>query len=265
MNIYRQEMKMSYRSMLYWSMGMLLTLLFFMSMFPAISEETAFISQIASKFPPEVVRALGLSSLDLSTVMGFYGYVFMFILLIAATYALQSGISALSEEVRAKTTDFLISRPVTRSSIVTAKLMRVLTLAVMQIIIYIAGALVITRITANQYFDRSIFLQVNLSLFLLEFFFVGLGLLLSVVIKKIKTVLPIALGTVFGFWILQMLNQSLADDTLAYFTPFAYFDIPKIVATGSYEISYLLTDMVLTVVFTGLAYIIYERMDMPSV
>lgn len=265
MNIYWHELKMSMRSMLYWTLGMLLGLLFFMLMFSAVSEDASVINQIASQFPPEIVRALGLSTLDLSTVLGFYGYVFMFILLVASVYALKSGISALSEEIRAKTADFLISKPVSRNTIVTAKAMSVLTLLVLQTVIYIFGAFIIVDIITGQPFDKSVFLLINLSLFLVGLFFAGLGLLLSVVIKKIKTVLPVALGIVFGFWVLQMLNQSLADPVLAYLTPFAYFDIAKIVATGAYESAYVFSDAVLIVSFTLLTYIIYRHKDIPSV
>lgn len=265
MNIYRQEMKMSLRSMISWSLGLLLVLLFFMFMFTAISQDAALITQMTSQFPPAVVRALGLSSLDLSTVLGFYGYVYLFILLTGSVYALKSGISALSEEVRAKTADFLVSKPITRTTIVTAKIMSVITLVVLQTVIYIGGAFIITQLITNQYFDEATFLMINLSLFLVELFFVGLGLLLSVIIKRIKTVLPIALGIVFVFWILQMLNQSLADPILAYLTPFAYFDIAKIIATGSYETVYLFCDAILIAFFTVLTYIIYQHKDMPSV
>ena len=265
MNIYWQEIRMSLRSMISWSLGLLVVLLFFMFMFPAISQDAALITQMTSQFPPALVRALGLSSLDLSTVLGFYGYVFLFILLTASVYALKSGISALSEEVRAKTADFLVSKPITRTTIVNAKIMSVITLLVLQTIIYIGGAFLITLLITNQYFDKSTFLMINLSLFLVELFFAGLGLLLSVIIERIKTVLPIALGIVFGFWILQMLNQSLADPILAYLTPFAYFDIAKIIKTGSYETVYLFSDVILIVIFTVLTYIIYQHKDMPSV
>ncbi len=265
MNIYRQEMKRSVRSTIYWTVGMLATLLLFMFMFPTLSQDVALINQIASKFPPEIIRALGLSSLDLSTVLGFYGYVFSFIMLIGSVYALKSGISALSEEIRAQTADFLLSKPITRTTIVTTKIVSVISLLLLQTIIYIIGAFIITQLITDQYFDKSIFLLINLSLFLVELFFVGLGLLLSVIMKRIKTVLPIALAIVFGFWALQMLNQSLADPKLAYITPFAYFDIAKLIATGRYETAYLFSDAVLVVVFTALTYIIYQRQDMPSV
>ncbi len=265
MNIYLHELKMSMRSMLYWTLGMLLELLFFMLMFSAVSEDASVINQITSQFPPEIVRALGLSTLDLSTVLGFYGYGFMFILLVASVFALKSGISALSEEIRVKTADFLLSKPVSRNVIVTAKAMSVLTLLVLQTVIYIFAAFIIVDIIAGQPYDKSAFLLINLSLFWVGLFFAGLGFLLSVLIKKIKTVLPVALGIVFGFWVLQMLNQSLADPVLAYLTPFAYFDIAKIITTGAYESAYVFTDTVLIISFTLLTYIIYRHKDIPSV
>lgn len=265
MNIYRQETRMNQLPMLYWTVGMLLGLLFFMFMFPAVAKDASVISQITSQFPPEVIRALGLNTLDLSTVLGFYSYVFVFILLVGAVYALKLGISALSEEIRAKTADFLLSKPVRRTAIVSAKTLSIITLLLLQNLIYVPLALLITRLTTRQEFDLHIFLLINLTLILIELFFMALGLLLSVIIKKIKNVLPIALGTVFAFWVIQMLNQTLADPTLAYLTPFAYFDLTRIIASGGYEYRYLLTNLILVILFTALAYFIYQRQDMPSV
>ncbi len=265
MNIYRQETSSNLLSMLYWTIGMLSGLLFFMFMFPAVSKEASVISDIISQFPPEVVKALGLNTLDLSTVLGFYSYVFVFILLVGAVYAFKLGISALSEEIRAKTADFLLSKPVGRAKIVSAKTLSVVTLLVLQNLIYVPLAFFVTRLTTQQDFDINIFLLINLTLILIELFFAALGLLLSVIIKRIKNVLPIALGAVFAFWIIQMLNQTLADPTLAYLTPFAYFDLAGIIASGGYEIRYLVTNIIVIILFTALAYFIYQRQDMPSV
>lgn len=256
---------MNLLSMLYWTAGMLLGLLFFMFMFPAVSKDASLISQITSQFPPEVVKALGLNTLDLSTVLGFYSYIFIFILLVGAVYALKLGISALSEEIRAKTADFLLSKPVRRTEIVSAKTSSIITLLLLQNVIYVPLALIITRMTTQLDFDLNVFLLLNLTLILIELFFVALGLLLSVIIKKIRNVLPIALGTVFAFWVIQMLNQTLADPTLAYFTPFAYFDLAGIITSRGYESRYLFTNIILVIVFTASAYYIYQHQDMPSV
>lgn len=265
MNIYRHEIGMNLLTTLYWTAGMLAGLLFFMFMFPAISKDAALIGQITSQFPPEVIRALGLSSLDLGTVLGYYGYIFLFIMLVGSVYSLKLGLSALSEEVRAKTTDFLLSKPVRRTLIISAKTLGIVSLLLLQNIIYVVLAYLITIYTTGQQFDVRVFMLINLSMLLVQLFFVTLGLLLSVVIKRLKNVLPIALGTVFAFWILQMLNQTLADPVLAYFTPFAYFDLVGIIASGGYHSKYLVCDGLLMILFTALAYYIYQRQDMPSV
>lgn len=265
MNIYRQEIRMNLLTMLYWTTGMLLGLLFFMLMFPAISKDAAVINQVTNQFPPEVIRALGLNTLNLSTVLGFYSYVFIFILLVGAVYALKSGLSTLSEEIRAKTADFLLSKPVGRPAIAAAKALSVVTLILLQNIIYIPLAFIITRLTTGEDFDVQVFLLLNLTLLLVQLFFVALGLLLAVIIKRIRNVLPIALGTVFAFWVVQMLNQTLADPALTYLTPFAWFDLAGIITSGSYQAKYLFTNIILIIALAALAGFIYQRQDMPSV
>jgi len=264
MNVYRQEIKMAINSWLYWTLGMLLTLMIFMLMFEAVSQDAALFNQIVNKLPPELTRAMGLTTLDLSTVVGYYAYMFLIIVLVGSVYALKSGISILSEEVRAKTADFLVSKPISRTSIASVKLLSVLTLLVLQILIYFIGTLIIIRLTTSQDFDRGAFLLINLSLFLIQLYFSALGFFLGVVINKIKSVLPLSLGLVFAFMVVQMLNQSLADPKLAYLTPFAYYDLNTIINGGGYESSFLITEAVVVVIFIFLGYLIYNRKDLPS-
>jgi len=265
MNIYIQELKMSVKSMVYWTIGMIAVLILYMSMFPSISKEAAMMQQVMSSFPPELVAALGLSNFDLSSLIGYYAFLFTYILLIASIYAMKSGISVLSEEVRAKTADFLLVKPVSRTTIVTAKLMSVLTNILIQNVIYSIAAFVVLNVVTEQSYDKKTLLLINLSILLVQLFFISLGLLLSVVIKRIKTVLPITLGIVFGFFVLFLLYQSLTDSMLAYITPFAYFDASYIIEAQSLKSSFVVLDIALMLIFTALSYFIYNKKDMPSV
>ncbi len=265
MNVYLQELKMAVSSAIYWTIGLLLMMTLYMMMFPALSKDVSAIQEIFNNFPPEFVKALGLTTFDLSNIIGFYGYLFTYILLIGSVYAMKSGISVLSEEVRSKTSDFLVAKPISRNRIVTAKLMSVLTLIIIQNIIYTIGAFTVAHMIATTSFNQSIFLLINVSLFLVQLFFVALGLLISVLMKKIKTVLPITLGIVFGFFIIQMLNQSLDDAKLAYITPFAYFDAADIIESASFDITFFILNMIIILIFTVLTYFIYNKRDMSSV
>lgn len=265
MNIYIQELKMSVKSMVYWTIGMVAVLILYMSMFPSLSKEAATMQRVLSSFPPEIIKALGISAFDLSSLMGYYGYLFTYILLIASIYAMKSGISVLSEEVRAKTADFLLVKPISRIAIVNAKLMSVLTNILIQNIFYGIAAFIVLNIISEQSFDKNILMVINFSILMVQLFFIALGLLLSVLMKRIKTVLPITLGVVFGFFVLFLLYQSLTDSGLAYFTPFAYFDAAYIIKAGSYKSGFVALDITLIVIFTVLSYLIYNKKDMPSV
>lgn len=256
---------MGAKSFTYWTLGILAILVIFMLMFPAISQDAALIQQLLNNFPPEFSKALGLTNLDLSDALGYYGFLFTYILLIGSIYAMKSGVSVLSEEARVKTTDFLLVKPVSRNLIVSAKIISVLTNLVSQNFIYLFVAFIVLKLSSSNSFDFMVFILISLSLFLVQMFFVAFGLLLSVCIKRVKTVLPITLGVVFGFFVLQLLNQSLSDNKLAYITPFAYFDVPQIIKTSVYKPVFLVLDIVLIIIFTLLAYIIYNKKDMPSV
>lgn len=265
MNVYIQEMKMSVKSMLYWTLGMLAALIFFMAMFPALSKDAVIMQEVLSSFPPELVRALGLTTFDLSSLLGYYAFLFTYILLIASIYAMKSGISVLSEEARVKTSDFLLVKPITRTSIVTAKIISVLTNLLLQNIIYSIATLIMAHIVSEQVYDKRVLMLINISLLLVQLFFVALGLFLAAAMKRIKTVLPITLGMIFGFFVLFLLYQSLADSKLAYFTPFAYFDVVYTMEAHGFRTGFAALDIILILVFTSLAYIIYNRKDMPSV
>lgn len=265
MNVYIQEMKIAARSMLYWTIGLLAALIFFMSMFSSLSKDAAVLQEILSSFPPEFVKLLGLSTFDLSTYLGYYSFLFTYLVLIASIYAMKSGISVLSEEARAKTSDFLLVKPVSRTTIVTAKIMSVLTNVLIQNIIYIITAFIVADAVAGKPYDKGTLLLINVSMLLVQLFFVALGLFLSVVMKKLKTVLPVTLGIVFGFLVLFMIYQTLADPKLAYITPFAYFDVAYTLTAKGFKTGFFVLDIILIIAFTALTYIIYKKKDMPSV
>jgi ABC-2 type transport system permease protein len=265
MNIYLQELKMSLRSFIYWTSGLILMVLLFMSMFSSISENAAFMNQVIANFPEGLVKTLGLSTIDLTELIGYYGFLFTYILMIGSIFSMKSGFSALSVEFMSKTTDFLLAKPVKRVNIVNSKILAVLTLLVIQSLIFTFASFIIISAYAEEPFNLRTFALISLSLILVQLFFTSLGLLLSIILQRVKTVFPITLGTVFGFFIIQMVNQSLADPKLSYITPFAYFDTASIITNGNYEYRYFIINAVLILCFTTLTYIIYQKKDMPSV
>jgi len=103
------------------------------------------------------------------------------------------------------------------------------------------------------------------ALFFLQVFFASIGLLVSVTLKRIRTVLPISLGVVFFFYILYLLNETLQNEHLAYLSPFSYFKMGDILVSQAYQARFLISFSILTLVCVAATYVSYTRKDLPSI
>lgn len=264
MNIYLHELKTYRKSTIIWILSLVGVLIFFMAMFPVVYEDFDIMQEVLANFPEEFLIAFGITTVDLSSEVGFYSFVFSYILLAGSIQAMNLGASVLSAEFREKTADFLLAKPITRNKIVSSKALAVLTHLIITNVVYtIAAKIVVDTIMKNVY-DVKTLMLISASLFFVQLFFASFGLLLSSLMWKIRTVLPLSLGTVFGFYIINLLNDTLGEEKLTYITPFAYFKSQRIIETGSYDAKYLMLCAVLVILFIIGTYVIYSKKDIPS-
>lgn len=265
MNIFTYELKTGLPSMIYWTISIILLLLLYMVMYPAFSQDISAFESLLENFPLELRQALGMANLNFTQILGYYGFAFVYVLLVGSIYALKSSMSILSEDIRSKTADFLLAKPVKRSTIVSARILAVLTHLLIQNLIFIAVSYIIMQAYGPGQFDATALILINLSLIQVQLFFLAVGIFIATALKRIKTVLPMALGVVFAFFVIQMINQTIDDPKLSYITPFAYFDVNKIIQDVSYDRSFFVINLIIIIVLTGLTYVLYQRKDMPSI
>ena len=265
MNLIRQEIKMSYRSFISYTLGLVILYTVFLSFFESFRKNAAMLEDILSNFPPEFKAAFGFSDVDLSQLSGYLSFLFGYIVLIGAIYAMKLGTTLLSEEVRSKTADFLLTKPITRTTIVTSKLATILFFIGLQNLIFYTVALLSTiLILTDHVLPLWLFTCMCLSILLVQLFFVGIGMLCAAAFKKIKSVMPITLGVVFIFYILEMINASVMDPKLAYLTPFSYFKGSRILENNGLSATFVLLVLCLFVLFICTSYFIYQKKDIGS-
>jgi ABC-2 type transport system permease protein len=114
-NIYLQEFKMHLRSVITWSAAIAVLILVFVSLFSSFAQQAEVLNEMMSKFPPQLLIAFGLNGADLSTVLGYFGLVFLFVQVCLAIQAGNYGFSLVSIEEREWTADFLLTKPVERT------------------------------------------------------------------------------------------------------------------------------------------------------
>jgi ABC-2 type transport system permease protein len=239
--------------------------LIFTLIYPSFKDSASVLEEIMQNFPEALQKALGLTSMDMSSIVGFYGFVFTYIVLVGSVQAMNLGLSLLANELIDKTADFLMAKPVKRINIVHSKLSAGLINLLVTNICFNIFSIIAVSIAATEGYSLKLLLLFNLSLLLVQLFFFSLGLLISVFMDKMKTVIPISMGVVFAFFVLNLLNESLQDRPLTGITPFAYFSTSEIYEMGSYNTNLLLLNFVFVTVFIVTAYIRYIKKDIPSV
>ncbi|RHW43556.1 ABC transporter permease [Neobacillus notoginsengisoli] len=261
MNMYLHELKTYRKSTILWTCSMIGLVLLFLSMFPAFSREAAEFKLVLEGFPDAVKKSLGLSLETITTLLGFYSYVFLYVTLCGAIQAMHLGVSIISKESRNKTADFLLTKPVTRTEVITAKLLAALTSLILTNMVFMTGAAVIASMVATESFSLKLFLMISLTMFFLQLIFLALGTVISSVAPKIKSVLSVSLGTVFAFFIIGMFAAVTDDNALKYVSPFKYFDPAEIVKNSSYDWRFLGISIGIVISATAASFVIFAKKD----
>jgi ABC-2 type transport system permease protein len=264
MNIYFHELKAYRKSTVLWTVGMAAIAAFMLSLFPAFAKDAEPFKRMLESFPEAVRQAFGLQIETILSILGFYSYTFTYILLCGAIQAMILGTSIVSKETREKTADFLLAKPVSRSTIMTSKLLAALcSLLITNAVFWVISA-VMAQLVANEAFDGRLFILITLTLPLTQLIFFSLGFFVSVAVSRLRSVLSVSLGTVFAFFILGMFVSTTGDDALRYATPFKYFDTGYILQHASYEASYLVVGLLFCAAAIAGAYVLYLKKDIQS-
>lgn len=261
MNIYLHELRSYRRNTIVWLASISLVTLFFFALFPAFARDTDALIKVFEAYPKAVQDALGVPVELIGTVPGFYSFILTFIMLCGAVQAMNLGISVVAKETTGKTADFLLTKPVTRARVVTAKLLAVFTCIVLTSAVYLGIATATAEAVKNQPFDYTVFLMMSLSFFFIQVMFLALGFAAAVVIPKIKSVLPVSLSTVFGFFVIGTVAATLNLKELYYLSPFKYFDAAYIIGHSAYRISYAAAGAAFVAAAVILSYVIYSKKD----
>ncbi|MEL7661750.1 ABC transporter permease subunit [Acetobacterium wieringae] len=265
MNILIQELRMGRKTLIIWCISLIGVLSLFMLLYPSIASQLEDFQRVFESFPIEFQQAFGVADLELASILSFYQFALMYVLLAGAIQAMNMGVSILSAEVREKTGDFLFVKPVSRNRVVAMKILAVLVqILITNAVVFTASLLMVTLLSDAAY-NLKLFTLFTLSLLFIQIFFASLGLFVSVFLRRIRTVLPISMGVVFIFYIIHLLNETLNDDKLGLVSPFDYFNLTEISMNMNYDSLYLLLWFVLVGLFTFLTFKLFARKDLPSI
>lgn len=265
-NIYRYELRARFKSVIIWSSALAAIHMLFFSIYSGFADQAALMSELMAKFPPALLEAFGMSTVDLSTVIGYYSIVFLFVQVCLAIQAGNYGFGLVSIEENELTADFLLSKPVSRAQVLTSKILAALTsLTITNLVVWGMSFLSIQLFCGNRPVDTPVLLLLLASIVIFQLFFLSVGLVISLLVKRVRSVTPYSLGLGFGAYILNAFSGVFGDVALELITPFKHLDPAYIIAQGAYNTPLVLLNVGITGLSIGVSYWLYIRRDIPAV
>jgi ABC-2 type transport system permease protein len=264
MNIFRFEMRRNFRTFLIWTISIALFVGYMLSVY-----QTSFagagkgMEEFMKMFPESMRKAFGMDRLDLTTLLGYFGTeVHCMILLFGAMYAALLSSSLLSKEENDKTVEFLLARPITRTEMVTQKLMAFVAYVVLFIGATWGTSYVAMEVYVKSVYDARAFWLLGGMTLLAILAVACLGFLGSVFVTRNRAVYSASLGFVLGLYALQIVADiSEKARFLRYVTPFKWASAADILPTGKVDAVYLgITVAVIALSVAG-SYVAYGRKD----
>ncbi len=265
MNIYKHELKTKIKSVITWSLSVMAMIFVYTSLFPSFASDAELLSKAMDKFPKEFLMAFGMDGLDMSTVLGFFSFVFLFIQICLAIQASNYGFSLVSIEERELTADFLLAKPVARTQVLTAKFLAALTsLTITNIIVWISTFTFINLFRDGREYETEPLLLLLLSIVVFQLFFLCVGAFISLLMKRVKSVTPLSMALAFGMYILNAFGGMLGDSKLETITPFKHFDPNYIIINSAYNTPLVLISVSVIIISLVGSYWLYTKRNINS-
>jgi ABC-2 type transport system permease protein len=220
-------------------------------------------NELMSKMPHSIQVLFGIGSFDLSKAIGFYGVIFLYLVLMAVIHSSLLGATILSKEERDKTSEFLYVKPITRRRIITQKISVALLLVVIINLITRFTSQGMVGLFSNGDPVTGVIGKLMVGMFFLQLIFLFLGLGVSAISKSPRSAPPIVSGLLLLFFFFyQLVNLSPPLSFLRYFTPFSYFDAGDMMNTIGFHPLYLALSFIIILAMAFITYFYYEKKDL---
>lgn len=265
MNIYKHEFRTNLKSVFIWSVSITLLIFVYMAMFTSISADVELMNEALAQFPEELLIAFGMSNIDLSSVLGFYGVVFLFCQICLAIQAANYGFSLVSIEERELTADFLLAKPVGRTHILTSKFLAAFTsLTITNAVVWASSMFFVNIYSGGKSFDTKALVLLLASIVIFQLVYLTVGVFISLLVRRVRSVTPFSMALVFGTYVLSAFGGMLGEDSLDLLTPFKHFEPNYIVSNTAYDLPLVMISVAFIIISVVGSVVLYNRRNIAS-
>jgi ABC-2 type transport system permease protein len=262
MNIFIREMKAHKKSLIIWGICIIFMIISGMGKYTSVYSGAS-MNELVNKMPKGLQVIMGGGALNLSKVSGYYGMLFLYLVLMATIHASMLGADIISKEERDKTFEFLMVKPVSRGKIITSKLLAaLLNIVIFNIINFVFSIMLVAPYTKGESVNGDIAILM-VGMFILQLIFLFIGTAIAAISKNPKTATSLStaiLLATFMFSIFIDMNEKLIN--LKYLTPFKYFEAKNLMYGGGLDPVFVTLSAVIIAILVGVTYVFYKKRDL---
>jgi ABC-2 type transport system permease protein len=262
MNIFFRELKANFKSLIIWSVIVLLFVVVGVSKFSAYYNNPEML-KILDSMPKPLLQMFDMMAFNLTTVTGFFGLMFTYFALMVCIASAMWGADVIAKESRDKTVDFSLPLPVTRSRLITAKSLAALVNCIVLLLVTWGASLA----AAQQYNPDAAFYKFltleMVALGVMELIFLSVGVFLGCAMKQYRRVSSVAVSLLLLTYFMSVIsgmNENL--EFLKYFTPFKYFNPSLMLHESRMDGGFLLLSFAIILLCMAGAYWTYAKRDL---
>lgn len=260
MKVFLHELRMGRTALAIWSAAISFMLGVCIIIYPEMSSQMGDISEMFSDMGA-FSSAFGMDKLNFGEFMGYFGVECGNVLgLGGALFAAVVGASAIAKEEREHTAEFLMTHPISRTQIISEKLLAAIT----QVLILNATVIGISSIcilALDVEADLWTLVLVFAAYLILQLEIMAITFGVSAFVRRGD--LAIGLGLVFVMYFLNILaNLTENLKLLKYITPFGYADGAYIIPEKALDLKYVAVGTALGIMGIIVAYLKYRKKDL---
>jgi len=263
LNLLFKDLKRNFKSFLGGTVSVVIFICITIGIYSSMKDSMEMITELYATLPKSIMEALNFGENQWNTMLGFYATYFVYYVpLIGGIFAYYLGGRLLASEEQNKTAEFLLSRPLSRNTVVATRLLvYTIYIVVFNILVYVTG-LISCGLASD--WEYSIPNLTILHLYGLMFcLFIGyIGFLISVFMKKARSSLMIGIAIVMGSYVFDMVIR-ITDQVqfLSYLTPFKYMNIDAISPDYKLDVWRILVLTGVSLILISLSFLRYRRKD----
>ena len=147
----------------------------------------------------------------------------------------------------------------------TTKLLAALAaLTVTHISVWASSFIVINYLNDGPPIDNKPLIMLLASIVVFQLFFLSVGILISLLMKRVRSVTPLSMALAFGMYVVSAFGGMLGDDTIDVISPFKHFEPNAIITTAGYDMPLVLISVAVILISLPASYLLYQKRNIAS-